>query len=211
MNTQTKTIYSKVCGLTRAEDSSLCAGLGVSFTGFIFAPKSPRCISLEQAASLPTGACKRVGVFVGEDPAHIEHAVAIAKLDYLQLHGGESPEVCNALGPERVIKTLWPSAMSPAELERALDLFAPVCAFFLFDAGAIGGGSGASLDFAALASLRPPRPWLLAGGIGPANIRQALSVCRPDGVDMNSALEHAPGLKDHAQVRAAVKILNYTE
>lgn len=202
-------LLRKVCGLTRPEDVALCHALGAECTGFIFAEKSPRRISPERAAAMPKGRSLRVGVFAGADRAFAREAARLAGLDLLQLHGGESPEFCRALGPERVIKTLWPEALSPEDLNRELERFAPVCAYFLLDAGARGGGGGKPLDWTALARVSFPRPWLLAGGLGPETLPAALAACAPDGVDMNSALERAPGVKDHDLLRAAFTALGH--
>ncbi len=201
-------LLSKVCGLTGEEDLLLCHELGVDFTGFIFAPQSPRRISPEAAAALPKGRSKRVGVFAGASLEEIHRTAKLAALDYIQLHGGESPVFCRSLGPERIIKTVWPATLSAAELQKTLDRFAPVCAYFLFDAGKQGGGSGKALDWAAFRSLESPRPWLLAGGLGPQNLAAALAACAPQGVDMNSALESAPGRKNHDLLRQAIAILD---
>lgn len=201
-------LLCKVCGLTRPKDVALCHSLGVDFTGFIFVPGSPRRISPGQAAALPFGPGARTGVFSRASLEHIKSAAALARLDYIQLHGGESPEFCRDVGPERVIKVLWPAALSRARLLEELDRFAPVCAWFLFDAGSGGGGSGKTLDFAELGSVAPPRPWLLAGGLGPETLGRAFEQCSPHGVDMNSALERSPGVKDHGLLREAMALLN---
>lgn len=198
---------AKVCGLTRAEDVALCHALGVDFTGFIFAAKSPRRVPPGAVAALPRGISRRVGVFAGE---RLETALAVAReagLDYLQLHGGEDVPFCRAVGPERVIKVLWPQQHTSESLAEALERFAPVCAYFLLDAGAGGGGNGIPLDWAALRSLRSPRPWFLAGALGPQTLPSALEACSPDGVDMNSALEDAPGIKNETRLRTAMHLI----
>lgn len=207
MNTIAKRPLLKVCGLTKAEDVALCHNLGVDFTGFIFVPGSPRAASAAQVAALPVGASKKVGVFAGAGLDSISETARGARLEYIQLHGGEDVELCAAVGPERVIKVLWPEAHAGnvAGLQEELDRFAPVCSWFLFDAGTSGGGSGKALDLPLFSQLRIPRPWLLAGGIGPRNLAGALNQCSPDGLDMNSALESAPGVKDHEKLAAAVK------
>ena len=194
----------KVCGLTRPEDVALCLELGVDYTGFIFVPSSPRYVTPKAASSLPKGSARRVGVFAGMPVEAMLHCVHEAKLDFLQLHGGESPEVCRALGPERVIKVLWPESASPASLQADMELFAPVCAYFLLDAGKGGGGTGNSLAFAEIAKFSFPRPWFLAGGLGPENVGNALALCHPDGVDLNSALEEARGKKNPHLLRQAI-------
>jgi phosphoribosylanthranilate isomerase len=204
-------LLCKVCGLTRAEDAALCHSLGADFIGFIFVPASPRCITPEHAAGLPDGLAKRCGVFAGMDLAGTRDVARRARLDFLQLHGGEDPAFCRALGPKRVIKTLWPERHTAEEMAREMERFAPVCAYFLLDAGASGGGSGKPPDTEALRRIRPPRPWLLAGGLGPDTLPAVLAAFAPgsgpQGVDMNSALESAPGIKDHTLARAALALV----
>ncbi|MDR3073607.1 MAG: phosphoribosylanthranilate isomerase, partial [Deltaproteobacteria bacterium] len=99
-------LLRKVCGLTRPEDVALCHALGADFTGFIFAEKSPRRLSPEAVAALPKGPARRVGVFARTDIAALRESARRAGLDLVQLHGGEEPDFCRAVGPERVIKTL---------------------------------------------------------------------------------------------------------
>ncbi|MCL1985930.1 MAG: phosphoribosylanthranilate isomerase [Betaproteobacteria bacterium] len=204
-------LLCKICGLTRAADVALCHGLGADFIGFIFAPSSPRFLEPRRAAALPDGPALRTGVFVGADLAEVRDIARRARLDFIQVHGGEDPAFCRALGPERVIKTLWPEKLAPEDLERTMERFAPVCAYFLLDAGQSGGGSGKSLNADALRHIRPPRPWLLAGGLGAEKLFSVLVAFEPGagpcGVDMNSALESAPGIKDHALVRKALALV----
>lgn len=198
----------KVCGLTRPEDVERCAALGVDFTGFIFVPSSPRAVTPGFVASLPRGPARRVGVFAGAAPDEMLGVAKAAKLDFFQLHGGESPKVCERLGAERVIKVLWPETCTPEALHDDMERFAPVCAFFLLDAGKTGGGSGNCQSFDRLSGLASPRPWLLAGGLGPRTLETALTVCSPDGIDLNSALETSPGIKDAGLLEQAINLLN---
>ena len=202
-----KQLLTKVCGLTRAEDVLLCHQLGIDFTGMIFVEKSPRYLPSSKAADLPVGTARRVGVFAKAEVSKINEIAKKAKLDLIQLHGDESPEFCAQIGAERVIKVLWPERHSPEAFVAEMEKFAPVCAYFLFDAGKSGGGSGRPLLWENLQSLNAPRPWLLAGGVGPENIADALKVCRPAGLDMNSALEDAPGVKNHDRIRQALTLI----
>ena len=215
----------KVCGLTRPQDVRLCLDLDVDFTGFIFAEKSPRRVSPESAAAFPSGNAARVGVFAGQSPEAVVRIMSEARLDYVQLHGGEEPAFCRAVGPERVIKVLWPERLlreaavpdspgdpvGPAQfrdrLERECRRFADVCAYFLLDAGSGGGGSGRQLDSQGFAGFNPPRPWLMAGGVGPANAAVIVDACAPFGLDCNSALESGPGVKDQAKLHALMAVL----
>ncbi|MDR1359508.1 MAG: phosphoribosylanthranilate isomerase [Deltaproteobacteria bacterium] len=212
----------KICGLTRAVDVRLCLDLGVSCTGFIFAPASPRGISPRDAAALPRGRAARVGVFAGQEADEVLRIMDSAALDYAQLHGGEDENFCRAVGPERVIKTIWPERLAGVGEEsrglfplKALTSeclrFAPVCAFFLLDAGQRGGGGGRPLAWESLRDFRPPRPWILAGGIGPDNLLRALSSCSPWAVDCNSKVEAAPGVKDAQKLLDAAALLRASQ
>lgn len=200
-------LLCKICGLTRPEDVTLCHSLKVNFTGFIFARQSPRFLAPRLAAALPRGAAQRVGVFVGADRAAIRAVAKQANLDLIQLHSGEDEHFCRDIGPERVIKVLWPERFSPKALDAELERFAPVCAYFLLDAGSSGGGSGKTLSWEALRRIKPPKPWFLAGGLGLKTLPAALTACTPDGVDLNSSLESAPGIKNADALRQAVTLI----
>ena len=204
-------LLCKVCGLTRSEDVLLCHSLGVDFTGFIFVRKSPRFILPDIVAALSKGPSLRVGVFAGATRDEVSGIARSAHLDMVQLHGGEDVDFCRDIGLDRVIKVLWPEQFSPGALEAEMERFAPVCSYFLLDAGQSGGGSGKSIGWSSLRGLHPPKPWLLAGGLGLENLPEALSACAPDGVDLNSALESAPGIKDHDALRRALALVkNYS-
>ena len=194
----------KICGLNRIEDVELCNQLPVDLLGFIFAPLSPRCLTPEQAKAMPRGPGLRVGVFVNESLDNVRQTMEIADLDLAQLHGDETPEYCRSLGQSRVIKTLWPRRYKKrAELEQAMAQYP--CRYFLLDGGEKGGGGGNTLNWPLLRGL--PFPWLLAGGIGPHNAELALSQCQPAGLDVNSAIEAGPGVKDHVKLRALLAAL----
>ncbi|EGJ50203.1 phosphoribosylanthranilate isomerase [Desulfocurvibacter africanus] len=200
----------KVCGMTRPEDVRLCAEAGADLLGFIFHPASPRFVTPDFPASLEPealGQARKVGVFVKESVVEVRHTLDEARLDYVQLHGGQDQKFCRSVGFERVIKVFWPERYASLdELAEDMARFAD-CALFLLDAGTSGGGHGRSLDFAALAKLDSPRPWLLAGGLGPKNVRAAVEACAKAnlaGVDLNSGVESAPGLKDIEKVRTAI-------
>jgi phosphoribosylanthranilate isomerase len=205
----------KVCGLTRAVDVQNCLDCGARFTGFIFAPESPRYISPEAAAELPKGEACRVGVFAGQSADEVLRIMKLARLDYAQLHGGEDEQFCRIIGQERVIKVFWPQVFSSLDLlQAACNSFAGVCAFFLIDAGKHGGGSGKCLLWEDLRGFNPPRPWILAGGLGPDTLEDAIQACSVEGssvsfcaVDCNSGLEDAPGIKNIDKLKSVAAIL----
>ena len=198
----------KVCGLTRQEDVKACRDLGADWVGFIFHPDSPRSINPERAAALDTKDLLRVGVFVRQNPEEALRIMRDCRLDLAQLHGDQTPDFCRRLGPERVIRTFWPKRYEGGQdLQLELDRFASCCSWFLLDAGRSGGGHGIRIDASLLeCGLRLERPWILAGGLGPGNIRESLALA-PDGVDLNSGVESAPGLKDRQAMRATIKAI----
>lgn len=191
----------KICGMTRQADLDLAAELGFDFCGFIFHDQSPRAITPEKAAGLRTGAMKRVGVFVSQGADEIIAIMKTARLDFAQLHGNQGEAAARRIGVDRVIRVFWPQRRGGIrELEQA----AVKTAWMLLDAGATGGGSGRAQDWRSLGKICLSSPWFLAGGLNPENIDAALSLCRPDGIDLNSGLEDAPGVKNHKKMRDAV-------
>lgn len=202
----------KICGITQPEQGQAIAHLGATALGFICAPMSSRYVSPEQirlvVAALPvhpeTGQCvDRVGVFVDATVAEIERVVAIGGLNAVQLHGNESPELCQqvrAVLPHiEMIKAVRVSDRTA--LEQAYS-YAQVVDTLLLDAyhPHLYGGTGATLDWPTLQQFYPGCPWLLAGGITPDNVGNALQLLRPHGIDLSSGVERAPGDKDLVKV-----------
>ena len=123
-------------------------------------------------------------------------------------HGAHSLDCARRIGPEKVIRVLWPDRYESVDaLQREMELWADSCAWFLLDAGTQGGGHGVSLDWTSLASLSSPRPWFLAGGLSSASLNRALEQCSPDGIDLNSGVEAIPGQKSPQKLLAALKPL----
>ena len=208
----------KVCGLRMAGQVAILDGLGVDMLGFIFAGGSPRAVRPEEVAAMAKGKARRVGVFVEQSADEVRRVMDAAGLDLAQLHAGQDEEFCRQVGPERVIKVFWPQRYAVgcgieearAALERDMTRFADLCALVLLDAGMSGGGHGASLDFGSLAGLRAPRPWLLAGGLSPDNAALALEQAAPDGLDLNSGVETAPGVKDIERIERVMRLMKRT-
>lgn len=197
----------KVCGMTRHEDVRMCARLGADFTGFIFHEPSPRNITEDFAAEADPGSAAKVGVFVRQDADEIIRIMDRCKLRFAQMHGGHSVEECKKVGPDRVIKALWPEKYdSPEELQADIDLFSPVCAYLLFDAGKSGGGHGKPIALTKFEHVEIKKDWFLAGGLCPENVTQAVTVC-PTVLDLNSGVESAPGIKDETKLRAVLDSL----
>lgn len=200
----------KVCGLTRREDVDGCLELGVNWLGFIFHPKSPRLVDSSFPAGLGRLPARKVGVFVDQSLEETQAIMARGGLDMAQLHGGNvrhDEAFCRALGDRKAIKVFWPERYwSLAALEAELERYSPFCGHFLFDAGKGGGGHGRCLDFQALARLKSPRPWFLAGGLAPDTLPEALALS-PFGLDLNSGVEEAPGRKSRAKLKQALDLI----
>lgn len=192
----------KVCGMREAENIRDVEKVpGIDMIGFIFYPPSPRYI-YELPAYLPHLA-KRVGVFVNEDKQVIKTYVARFGLDYVQLHGAESPEYCQALHNAglKIIKAF--SIAQPRDLDN-LVLYEKVCELFLFDTKCKQyGGSGNQFDWNILHSYQGSTPFLLSGGIdscsvlGLKDFKHSLLA----GYDLNSRFEVRPAEKDPERIR----------
>ncbi|MDR3359031.1 MAG: phosphoribosylanthranilate isomerase [Desulfovibrio sp.] len=202
----------KICGLTRQEDVDAASRFGADLCGFVFHPKSPRHITPERAAQLRSGAMRRVGVFVEQRAEEILRVMDVARLDFAQLHGGQSAECAYAVGPAKIIRVIWPGLYyHRALLYNELRKYAASCAMYLLDAGFSGGGSGNRLEWRDLAGLPAPRPWILAGGLNGRTVGRAVSQCVPACVDFNSGIEDAPGIKNMIKMRAAVKFCKHLD
>lgn len=198
----------KICGLRSAADVKLALACNADFYGLIFHEKSPRYINPEEAAALPCGKAGRVGVFTTKDAEEISRIAKIAALDFIQLHGEQNIDVAKGLGPERIIRVLWPMRYSDiGELKNEAQKWAPYCSMFLLDAGKSGGGSGKNLEWTRLSGLNLPQPWLLAGGLTPENVLEAVNQSLPAGVDLNSGMEDEFGRKSPQKIRAALSRL----
>lgn len=195
----------KVCGLTRHEDVQAAYQAGALYGGLIFAPASKRCISIEQAAKLVTAApLNFVGVFVDAPLSEIVQAAESLKLAAVQLHGSESDDDIMAL------RAALPAGCQIWRAYRVADsmpVFTELADRLLLDTyhPAGHGGSGQVFNWQLLQQpLANPRqlPIMLAGGLNPANVQQALAL-PVAGLDMNSGLESAPGIKDSTKIQAA--------
>jgi phosphoribosylanthranilate isomerase len=201
----------KICGITRYEDAKTAEGLGVDALGFVFYKRSPRYIPPEEAAEIirqlpPFGS--RVGVFVDEE---IDRVVAIARatnIDTIQLHGTESPRYCGKM-PLPVIKAF---SIEPSTDISLLGQYR--VAGFLLDTWAAGmrGGTGRTFDWsiARSACIKYDRV-ILAGGLNPTNIEEALEAVQPYGIDISSGVEIKPGIKNPRKMRDAVQVVRTWE
>ena len=187
----------KICGLTRLEDALAAARLGADALGFNFWPGSRRYLAPAAAREIIRALpplVTTVGVFVDPTRDEAMAAAAVSGVQVLQLHGDEPPEACARL-PLPVLKAI--RVRGPESLA-LLERYAGAVSGFLLDADSAGyGGSGLTFDWALAARAAARAPVLLAGGLGPGNVAEAVRAVRPWGVDVASGVEAAPGVKDH--------------
>lgn len=193
----------KICGITRIEDALHAASLGVDALGFVFYPASPRYIEPAAAAaiirSLPPFV-SAVGLFVNAAQADIDAALAACPLDMLQLHGDETPAFCAAQS-RRVLKAV--AVREARDAARIADFDCPV----LLDAKAppgVYGGTGTRFDWSLVQDVRHAHPLVLAGGLDAANVGEALAVRQWHALDVSSAVEVEPGIKDAGKMQEFV-------
>ena len=196
----------KICGITNLEDAILAAELGADALGFIFYAQSPRKVDAETACSiiaqLPPFVAA-VGVFVDETAAVVQELAARAGLDWVQLHGQESPDYCRNLG-HKVIKGF--RIQDEGSLSRLADYRGAAQALLLdtYKKGQVGG-TGETFDWHLARKAKRYGPIILAGGLTSENVAQAIATAGPAAVDTASGTEAAPGKKDPAKLRAFFK------
>jgi phosphoribosylanthranilate isomerase len=198
----------KICGITREEDALAAIDAGADALGFVFVPGTPRFIEPGRAAAIVRGLppfVSRVGLFVNAAPELIEATLAEVGLDTVQLHGDEAPEVGRSLLRRvRVIQAF--RVQGPETLHRLPEHRESTHAWLL-DAYVPGasGGTGARFDWTLAVQARDlGHPLILAGGLKPENIADAVRQVRPFAVDVSSGVESAPGRKDPEKVRQLI-------
>jgi phosphoribosylanthranilate isomerase len=190
----------KICGITRERDARAAVRAGADALGFVFWPDSPRKVTPDAAARIgrtTPAFVSRVGVFVNAGPAEVKRIVLRAGLDAIQLHGDEDPADYADCGAA-IIKAV---RLSGAGDVRAA-LACPTDVTLLVDAEdpVRRGGTGRPANWKLARTLARARPILLAGGIGAANVRDALRAVRPWGIDVSSGVEVRPGVKSQTKI-----------
>jgi phosphoribosylanthranilate isomerase len=191
----------KICGITNEADALCCAEAGADFLGFIFVESSPRHVEPEKAGEIAkrlretANAPKVVGVFQDASADYIREIHNVVFLDLVQLHGSESDDEIRDLGIP-VIKTLHVKETLPDTH------VTPTAAWLLFDTfdERRTGGTGRRFDWSLLATYERSKPFFLSGGLTPENVVAAVSLVRPDAIDVASGVEASPGIKDHEKV-----------
>tara|TARA_B110000438_G_C15753624_1_gene624146 strand:- start:81 stop:728 length:648 start_codon:yes stop_codon:yes gene_type:complete len=199
----------KICGITSFRDASIAIDYGVSAVGFIFYKKSKRFIkpdiAVEWIQNVPKHV-KRVGVFVDEEIDVISKIVDILGLDFIQLHGNESPEYCNLINTP-VIKAFRVSEDFDINI-----LYKYKVSAFLFDNYKKGeiGGTGEAFNWNVISKLKTSTPIILSGGLSYKNILNAIDKVSPSAIDLNSGVESAPGIKDEEKINKIFQKLRHT-
>lgn len=197
----------KTCGMTRYEDARLAVDLGAWALGFIFHRPSPRAVEPDVAREivrrLPADALT-IGVFVDRPLEEIEATVKHVGLRGVQLHGRETPAEVAAVSADVVVKAFRVGEdFDPAGVDQY------DCDYVLLDTYRKGlpGGTGETFDWAVARLVRDRKPTIVAGGIGPKNVREAIRAACPHAVDVSSALEVSPGVKDAEKLRELFRVV----
>lgn len=203
----------KICGLRTEADVAAVAAAGAAYAGFVFFAKSPRHLTVEQAARLalaaPVGLAK-VALVVDAEDAALDAIVEGVALDMLQLHGHESPDRVAEVRARYGLPVMKAVGVADEGDLAALFDYSTVADQILIDAkppkgAALPGGNGLSFDWRLVAQRRWLRPWMLAGGLTAENVAEAVRLTNARQVDVSSGVESAPGQKDAAKIAAFVR------
>ncbi|MDJ0640897.1 MAG: phosphoribosylanthranilate isomerase [Paracoccaceae bacterium] len=203
----------KICGLTTRQSVSAAVEAGAAYIGFNFIERSSRYVSIEAARDLavevPPGVAK-VALTIDADDAELDAITDVVPLDMLQLHGAETPERVTEVKARYGLPVMKAVGIADASDLAALDTYAPVADQLLVDtkppkSGDLPGGTGLAFDWRLIANRRWSTPWMLAGGLTPGNVAEAIALTGATQVDVASGVESAPGVKDAELIRAFVE------
>jgi phosphoribosylanthranilate isomerase len=195
----------KICGVTNLDDAAEAVRLGAWAIGLIHFAESPRAVEAAEAVAISAAfrrKCEVVGVFVNPELDEVAKAVEDAGLTMVQLNGEEGPSFCAEVARKAGVKVIKAVHVASAADIHAAEAFRTD--FHLFDRRGKGlwGGSGESFDWGLLVERRSEVPAIVAGGLRPDNVAEAIAVTRPFAVDVASGVEAEPGRKDHAAMTA---------
>jgi len=206
----TASVAVKFCGLRRASDVDAAAAAQARYIGLVFFEKSPRSVDLQTAADLavqtPLGIAK-VGLVVNADDAFLDALTATVPLDMLQLHGHETPERVAEVKTRYGLPVMKAVGVAEASDLDILPAYEAVADQILVDAkpprdAVLPGGNGLRFDWRLVAGRVWSRPWMLAGGLTPETVAEAVAMTGAGQVDVSSGVESAPGVKDADLIRA---------
>ena len=198
----------KICGITRPEDAVTAAACGTDAIGLVFYKDSPRYIDLEAARTVVNALppfITKVGVFVDPDEAQVRTVLENISLDLLQFHGDEPPDLCRRFGKPYI---------KAVRMKAGVDLAAyasmyPEASALLLDTHIAGtpGGTGQVFDWS-MVPAGLDRPIILAGGLNPGNVGEAVASIKPYGVDVSGGVETGKGIKDKQKIEAFIRAVN---
>jgi phosphoribosylanthranilate isomerase len=202
------TVEAKICGLSTPETVDAAVQFGARWVGFVTYPPSPRHIATEVLRALSARVPKsvgRVGLFVDPDDALLDEKLGTGGLDLLQLHGAETPERVAAIKRRTgkpVMKVIKVAASE--DVERGIAAFVSVADRLMFETagGTLPGGNAKAFDWMILSDRTVPAPWVLAGGLTPDNVAEAVRVTGAHAVDVSSGVESSRGVKSIELIRA---------
>ncbi len=195
----------KICGITRIDDARAAIAVGVDAIGLVFYPRSPRCLDIERARSIVDQLpplVTVVGVFVNQTIKQVREIADRASLDILQLHGDETPEQCCRYGQPYIKGVRMRDDVDLTATARAFS----DCRGLLVDTykPGIEGGTGETFSWKRIPATMT-KPVILAGGLTPANVGEAIKTVRPFAVDVSSGVEKTPGVKEAREIERLVK------
>jgi phosphoribosylanthranilate isomerase len=209
----TNPVSVKICGLATVDDVRACADAGANYMGLVFFEKSPRNITIpaarELALAAPLGLAK-VALVVNPSDAELDAITATVPLDMLQLHGRETPERVAEVKARYGLPVMKAVGIADGDDLPKLESYFGVADQILVDAkppkgGELPGGNGLSFDWRLIAGRRWPCPWMLAGGLTPENVAEAVTMTGAKQVDVSSGVEDAPGQKNAELIQKFVQ------
>jgi len=200
----------KICGLTREQDVQAAVAAGADALGFVLYEPSPRYVSAQRAGQLLAATpafVSTVGLFVDAEPEFVKAALDLAPFDLLQFHGDESPEYCRSFS-RPYMKAV--RVRSEQDIQEAIENY-PDAAALLLDAYVenLPGGTGQAFDWRLIPEM--DIPWVLAGGLTPENVADAVNQVKPYAVDISGGVEQAKGIKDREKIQKFISEIRNVE
>lgn len=199
-----KKVQVKICGITNSKQAEDCAAAGADAIGLVFYGKSPRNVTIKQAQKI----CKavpehvaKVAVIVDMPILEIAEIIKQCELDAIQLHGSETPEDVVRYNDQFAADLIKHISGDCSDLLREAARYSSTTLLVEASKGVLPGGNGSTWDWSVAAKLAGEYPFILAGGLEPGNIAEAIIMAQPDAVDVSSGVEAEPGIKDIAKVK----------
>ena len=203
----------KICGVTSQQLMRDVGNAGAQYAGLVFFEKSPRNLSLDKARSIaleaPTGLAK-VALVVNPSDRFLDSLTTTVPLDMIQLHGSETPERVSEIKQKTGLPVMKAIGVAEKDDLKKLDVYATVADQLMVDAkpakdAILPGGNGYAFDWSLLQGRRWTGPWMLAGGLNPENVAQAIAITGAQQIDVSSGVEICPGKKDKRKINAFVR------